>query len=405
MSMRAQVRAAAQLLGVAPGASAREVKAAFRRKALAARAHPDLVSSQKATAAKEEFIRLRAAASLLLDPPPPPERESEGPQESWGPFRRGRRRGPFPDDYDFGGAVARPTAGAELAEALRRVAEGPELLVDAVDKFPACLEMEERNGGCEGPLLRLTHGPRLVGEVSVAGDDRLELTLFGGAVEATATRKRSPSFWETTITRGDARLLLASPASPGLSFCGFGSVSEHTLFDEATSEGTHRYLEYKSPGVHVGVWRRVVPTLFRSGLLFDPSPVVATVTKAWFPHKRFWPTFFQHLRPETHASDGTASAFYLERKTSASASFGPPPDEEEKKGEEDKPPDDLRRFFFGPRKPGSVPPPDFYWRGAPPPRAPPWLALDPVCCVFAAAFHTFDNEKKRGKDTARSRRR
>ncbi|CAD6202882.1 unnamed protein product [Miscanthus lutarioriparius] len=54
------------VLGLRPRASAREIKAAYRRLALAV--HPDAAAPQHPTASAEDFIRVHAAYSTLSDP-------------------------------------------------------------------------------------------------------------------------------------------------------------------------------------------------------------------------------------------------------------------------------------------------------------------------------------------------
>lgn len=56
--------AAHRLLGVTPRASEKQIKAAFRRKAL--QCHPDVVGPDRKEAAEEEFLELEAAYSELL---------------------------------------------------------------------------------------------------------------------------------------------------------------------------------------------------------------------------------------------------------------------------------------------------------------------------------------------------
>ena len=374
-----QRAAALKLLGLTGAPTESDVKAAFRRAALEARAHPDLVFDQKAKVkAAREFIRLRDAASLLLkEEDDPPEDDEEEARRSAAAFWRRQ---------DARRAVVKPSVSLEeeLEEALRTVVTGPPLFVDQDDKFPAFLEMEERNSDATQPLLRLMHGDTYLGEVAEIGRDALRLSLFDGLVTATARRQRDDKNHLVDIHReGDRRYRMVSPLKRGMTICGFGGFREHTLINN--KEETHRFFEYYcGPGVHVGVWRRIVPGVVSPfGAAFDFSPVVATMTKAWYPHKKFWPTFFHDIRPDTHASDGVASAFYLERLASSST-FGPPPssfvDPSHRRLRE-------RPIFT----------PDILQGRR---RTSNFSALDPVCCVFAAAFHTIDTEQARRRPAA-----
>lgn len=54
------------VLGLRPGASAREIKAAYRRLALAV--HPDTAPQSHPSSSAEDFIRVNAAYSTLSDP-------------------------------------------------------------------------------------------------------------------------------------------------------------------------------------------------------------------------------------------------------------------------------------------------------------------------------------------------
>ena len=382
----------AQVLGVAESASATEIKAAFRKAALVRRAHPDLAAEGDKAGAAREFLRLREAAAALLDPSSI-EEEEQSSFRRWGSgsaaYRQREER-----------AVVRrrvyESLEAELMAAVHTMRHGPDLLVDEEDRFPAWLEMEEVNvlsskqrhqspRRQREPLLRLTYGSQQVGLVTNE-EDELRLSLFEGSVTATARRRqRCSSFFETEIRRENKKnsepTFFVSPKNRGFAFCGFGDFREHTLYHK--NNPTHRVFEYVTPGVHAMVWKRVVPRHHIAGtlgLLMDPSPVVATVTKAYFPHKVFWPAFFSDFRPDTHASDGISNAFYLERLATTSPRFVDP---------------------FLKSIDSAIP-------VFPPPRAiarrKKWqrpfkhhddCPLDPVCCVFAAAFHTLDQQRKR----------
>ena len=142
---------AARLLGVASDASARHIQAAFRKKAL--ETHPDRGGCAN------QFLAVRDAADLLLRP------ESQ-------PSLRPPRAAPQPNYTTDARAVAHRTIRSldeELAAAFERARTGPELHVDpdtlrvaGADEFPKEFELDERNHGVVGPLLRLRHGDRVI---------------------------------------------------------------------------------------------------------------------------------------------------------------------------------------------------------------------------------------------------
>ncbi|XP_057973171.1 chaperone protein dnaJ 11, chloroplastic-like [Malania oleifera] len=55
-----------EVLGVQPGATGQEIKAAYRR--LARAVHPDVASESRKDASADDFIRIHAAYSTLSDP-------------------------------------------------------------------------------------------------------------------------------------------------------------------------------------------------------------------------------------------------------------------------------------------------------------------------------------------------
>ena len=264
---------AARLLGVAPNASARHIQAAFRKKAL--ETHPDRGGCAN------QFLAVRDAADILLRPTPvttaPP-------------------RAPQPSHTTDARAVAHRTIRSldeELAAAFERARTGPELRVDPVtlrvagaDEFPSAFELDERNQGVDGPLLRLRHGDRVIGSVEADRDDKLRVSLFGRDV-ATAERSSNGS---VTVRRGSSSSTLAP--RPRTSF-----------FDVADAFDSDGYtcVRVKLPGVTQTTWRstRGMPC------------TVASVVRAWRPHRRWWPFGSDE---ESYASDGAAASTYVERR-------------------------------------------------------------------------------------------
>ena len=264
---------AARLLGVAPNASARHIQAAFRKKAL--ETHPDRGGCAN------QFLAVRDAADILLRPTPvttaPP-------------------RAPQPSHTTDARAVAHRTIRSldeELAAAFERARTGPELRVDPVtlrvagaDEFPKEFELDERNQGVDGPLLRLRHGERVIGCVEADRDDKLHVSLFGRDV-ATAERSSNGS---VTVRRGSSSSTLAP--RPRTSF-----------FDVADAFDSDGYtcVRVKLPGVTTTTWRstRGMPC------------TVASVVRAWRPHRRWWPFGGDE---ESYASDGSAASTYVERR-------------------------------------------------------------------------------------------
>ena len=267
---------AARLLGVAPRASARDIQAAFRKKAL--ETHPDRKGGSAA-----QFLAARDAADLLLRP------ESQ-------PYVPPRAATPQPSHTTDASAVAHRTIRSldeELAAAFERVRTGPELHVDPVtlriagaDEFPKEFELDERNHGVVGPLLRLRHGDRVIGSVEADRDDKLRVSLFGRDV-ATAERSSNGS---VTVRRGGSSSTLAP--RPRTSF-----------FDVADAFDSDGYtcVRVKLPGVTQTTWRstRGMPC------------TVASVVRAWRPHRRWWPFGSDE---ESYASDGAAASTYVERR-------------------------------------------------------------------------------------------
>jgi len=265
---------AARLLGVAPNASARHIQAAFRKKAL--ETHPDRGGCAN------QFLAVRDAADILLRPTPvttaPP-------------------RAPQPSHTTDARAVAHRTIRSldeELAAAFERARTGPELRVDPVtlrvagaDEFPKEFELDERNQGVDGPLLRLRHGDRVIGCVEADRDDKLRVSLFGRDV---ATAERSPS-GVVSVRRGTTAAATLAPR-PRTSF-----------FDVADAFDTSGYtcVRVKLPGVTTTTWRstRGMPC------------TVASVVRAWRPHRRWWPFGSDE---ESYASDGAAASTYVERR-------------------------------------------------------------------------------------------
>ena len=264
---------AARLLGVAPNASARRVQAAFRKKAL--ETHPDRGGCAN------QFLAVRDAADILLRPTPvttaPP-------------------RAPQPSHTTDARAVAHRTIRSldeELAAAMERARRGPELHVDPVtlrvagaDEFPSAFELDERNQGVDGPLLRLRHGDRVIGCVEADRDDKLRVSLFGRDV---ATAERSSNGC-VTVRRGSSSSTLAP--RPRTSF-----------FDVADAFDSDGYtcVRVKLPGVTTTTWRstRGMPC------------TVASVVRAWRPHRRWWPF---GAAEDAYASDGSAASTYVERR-------------------------------------------------------------------------------------------
>ena len=279
---------AARLLGVAPNASSRHIQAAFRKKAL--ETHPDRGGCAN------QFLAVRDAADLLLRPAPaatPPP------------------RAPQPSHTTDASAVAHRTIRSldeELAAAFERARTGPELHVDpdtlrvaGADEFPKEFELDERNHGVVGPLLRLRHGDRVIGSVEADRDDKLRVSLFGRDV-ATAERSSNGS---VTVRRGSSSSTLAP--RPRTSF-----------FDVADAFDSDGYtcVRVKLPGVTQTTWRstRGMPC------------TVASVVRAWRPHRRWWPFGADE---ESYASDGSAASTYVERRAAGdraiAAADAPPP--------------------------------------------------------------------------------
>ena len=280
---------AARLLGVAPNASSRHIQAAFRKKAL--ETHPDRKGGSAA-----QFLAARDAADLLLRPAPAATAPPRAPQPSHTTDAR---------------AVAHRTIRSldeELAAAFERMRTGPELHVDpetlrvaGADEFPKEFELDERNQGVDGPLLRLRHGERVIGCVEADRDDKLRVSLFGRDV-ATAERSSNGS---VTVRRGSSSSTLAP--RPRTSF-----------FDVADAFDSDGYtcVRVKLPGVTTTTWRstRGMPC------------TVASVVRAWRPHRRWWPFGGDE---ESYASDGSAASTYVERRAgddrAIAATDAPPP--------------------------------------------------------------------------------
>ena len=280
---------AARLLGVAPNASSRHIQAAFRKKAL--ETHPDRKGGSAA-----QFLAARDAADLLLRPAPAATAPPRAPQPSHTTDAR---------------AVAHRTIRSldeELAAAFERMRTGPELHVDpetlrvaGADEFPKEFELDERNQGVDGPLLRLRHGERVIGCVEADRDDKLRVSLFGRDV-ATAERSSNGS---VTVRRGSSSSTLAP--RPRTSF-----------FDVADAFDSDGYtcVRVKLPGVTQTTWRstRGLPC------------TVASVVRAWRPHRRWWPFGGDE---DAYASDGSAASTYVERRAgddrALAAADAPPP--------------------------------------------------------------------------------
>ena len=265
---------AARLLGVAPNASARHIQAAFRKKAL--ETHPDRGGCAT------QFLAVRDAADLLLRPAPAATAPPRAPQPNYTTDAR---------------AVAHRTIRSldeELAAAFERARTGPELHVDpdtlrvaGADEFPKAFELDERNHGVIGPLLRLRHGDRVIGSVEADRDDKLRVSLFGRNV-ATAERSSNGS---VTVRRGSTSSTLAP--RPRTSF-----------FDVADAFDTpcgYTCVRVKLPGVTQTTWRS------NHGL----PCTVASVVRAWRPHRRWWPF---GAAEDAYASDGSAASTYVERR-------------------------------------------------------------------------------------------
>ena len=282
---------AARLLGVAPNASSRHIQAAFRKKAL--ETHPDRKGGSAA-----QFLAARDAADLLLRPEsaatPPP----RAPQ-------------PQPSHTTDARAVAHRTIRSldeELAAAFERARTGPELHVDpdtlrvaGADEFPKEFELDERNHGVVGPLLRLRHGDRVIGSVEADRDDKLRVSLFGRDV---ATAERSSNGC-VTVRRGSSSSTLAP--RPRTSF-----------FDVADAFDSDGYtcVRVKLPGVTQTTWRSTC----------GMPCTVASVVRAWRPHRRWWPF---GAAEDAYASDGSAASTYVERRAAddraIAAADAPPP--------------------------------------------------------------------------------
>ena len=265
---------AARLLGVAPNASTRHIQAAFRKKAL--ETHPDRGGCAN------QFLAVRDAADMLLRPDSQPSYQPP--------------RAPQPRHTTDARAVAHRTIRSldeELAAAFERARTGPELHVDpdtlrvaGADEFPKEFELDERNHGVVGPLLRLRHGDRVIGSVEADRDDKLRVSLFGRDI---ATAERSSS-GVVMVRRGTGTATLAP--RPRTSF-----------FDVADAFDTSGYtcVRVKLPGVTTTTWRstRGMPC------------TVASVVRAWRPHRRWWPFGGEE---ESYASDGAAASTYVERR-------------------------------------------------------------------------------------------
>ena len=273
---------AARLLGVATDASPRHIQAAFRKKAL--ETHPDRKGGSAA-----QFLAARDAADLLLRPAPaataPP-------------------RAPQPSHAADASAVAHHTIRSldeELAAAFERARRGPELQLGA-DGFPSAFELDERNQGVDGPLMRLRHGDRVIGCVEADDDQNLRVSLFGRDV---ATAERSPS--GVVSVRRSSRTATLAPR-PRTSF-----------FDVADAFDTpcgYTCVRVKLPGVTQTTWRS------NHGL----PCTVASVVRAWRPHRRWWPFGGDE---DAYASDGSAASTYVERRAGDDralvAADAPPP--------------------------------------------------------------------------------
>ena len=281
---------AARLLGLAPNASRANVRAAFRKKAL--ETHPD-----RQGGCATQFLAARDAADLLLRPAP-----------AVAPRAASQQSAPQQSHATDARAVAHRTIRSldeELAAAFERMRTGPDLHVDpetlrvaGADEFPKEFELDERNHGVDGPLLRLRHGDRVIGCVE-AVDEKLRMSLFGRDV---ATAERS-SNGNVTVRRGNKSATLAP--RPRTSY-----------FDVADAFDTSGYtcVRVKMPGVTKTVWRS------------NQAVTVASVVRAWRPHRRWWPFGGDE---EAYASDGAAASTYVERRAgddrALAAADAPPP--------------------------------------------------------------------------------
>lgn len=286
--LSSDVRAARALLGCEEGASRAEIKMAFRRAAL--KVHPDVNARKGATA---EFQALSAAARTLLSPSVNAESTEEEQQHQSPPQR-------YEEEIP------------EWRRALRKILEGPELL-DTMGEFPAEFEIEERNAGHVGPVLKLVHGRKEIGyveETRLIGEDDawrgrcLSLNLFGSVV-ATAVKMRGEI---TVCFRGRQQFFVLGPPLPGTTVLGLGGFAAHRIRSGIT---THRLLESESPGVKNMLIHRC-PDERLPNHVYHPHDVVVRCTRAWFPKREYWLPFFRDSRSPGYASDGKSSSVYVE---------------------------------------------------------------------------------------------
>ena len=247
---------------------------------------------------RKSILAVRDAADLLLRPDSQPSYQPP--------------RAPQPSHTTDARAVAHRTIRSldeELAAAFERARTGPELHVDpdtlrvaGADEFPKEFELDERNHGVVGPLLRLRHGDRVIGSVEADRDDKLRVSLFGRDV---ATAERSPS-GIVSVRRGAGATATLAPR-PRTSF-----------FDVADAFDSDGYtcVRVKLPGVTQTTWRstRGLPC------------TVASVVRAGRPHRRWWPFGSDE---DAYASDGSAASTYVERRAgddrALAAADAPPP--------------------------------------------------------------------------------
>lgn len=249
--LSSEINKARALLKCKAGASQEEIRAAFRKAAL--RVHPD----QRGNAS--DFVELCAAAELLSERRPELLSEQKAVRED--PWQ----------------------------EALARVKFGPAFEL-ADDGFPDAFEMEERNLGSDGPLLKLVHGRFEFGDVRQV-DGGLELHLEGRVVRASRRGR------DTMID--DLRLVRSAPSPVVFGFGGFAS----SFVIDGEGDKVYGLYESKTPGVESMVWHR--------------GAVLATVSRAWMPPDRYWFPFFRDSRSFGYGSDGHASSFYFERRRSS----------------------------------------------------------------------------------------
>uniref|UniRef100_A0A7S3NR48 J domain-containing protein n=1 Tax=Aureoumbra lagunensis TaxID=44058 RepID=A0A7S3NR48_9STRA len=387
---------ARELLDVKTDASETDIRNSFRKKCLLC--HPDLVRGSVSKAkASEDFVRLTEAAALLLNKN---NEQEEAQREQQYSMRRRQQK--EQSTKIVTPATMRRSFEMDLRQALRKVKHGPkEIEIDQTDGFPAALEMEERNfyAPISEPLLRLVHGRQAIGYVNEISKQELRLELFDGCVIAQAKR----SYQNATADRITVRRILKdasniestliSPRNRGLKLFGFGGWKTHYLIDNTSGNVTHRLFEYFYPGVHVQNWLK----FNGSGSVFL-DPLLATITRASFPlHKRWWPEFFQDSRPDTHASDGASSAYYFERRASAAGIFVKAPQGKEQQ-EQNKKNDFI--FLSSSGQSSLASRTTRHGRSAHYRHSGMTSSLDPVLCVFAAAFHSLDHYYYRSSSTS-----